>query len=292
MVAKHSSVTRAAEILNIAQPAVSAHLRGLEESLGARLVQKQGRNIELTQAGERAYAWATEVLQRSTEMFLDISDIKKGVIGQIKLAASMVVGTYTLPDIIVDFHREYPGAKVCTSIVSPLLATQAVLSGDSDFGVTLIDPNQDTSRLNIHLLWKEPLYLIAALDSKRVGDVATLPELAIQQFITPMKGQIARELNEEALRAAGIVKTQSILEFGHPEPILRAIHADAGIGFVFYSALPRNLEEHGLRRVKTPDIDISIPLFLIHEKKAVLSKPQKDLMQKIREYFANLQPRA
>lgn len=290
MVARYSSVSRAAERLNIAQPAVTAHLRGLEESLDTQLVQKVGRNIELTKAGERAYLWATEVLQRSSEMLLDVADIKKGVIGHTKLAASMVVGIYTLPDIIIDFHKEYPGAKISTSIVSPKLATEAVLSGDCDFGVTLIDPNQDTSRLEIELLWKEPLFLVAALDSSLIGDTANLAELASLPFVTPLEGQIARELIDEALRTAGVVRTQSVLEFGHPEGILCAIRADRGAGFIFQSALPSDLEKEGLRLVRTPQIDIAMPLFLIHEKKTVFSAPQKVLMQKIRAAFSDLKP--
>lgn len=291
MIAEHASVTRAAEHLNIAQPAVSAHLRGLEESLDVQLVRKIGRNIELTQAGKRTYYWAVEVLQRSSDMLLDLTDIKKGVIGHTKLASSMVAGTYTLPDIIIDFHKEYPGAKVSTLIVSPKQATQAVLAGDCDFGITLIDPNQDTSRLEMELLWKEPLYLIAALNSELIGDVATLSELSSIPFITPLKDQIARVLVDEALRATGVVRTRSVLEFGHPDSILRAVRADVGAGFIFQSALPSNLEKKGLRLVKTPQIDIAMPLFLTYDKRTVFSAPQEDLIRKIRSSYAELKPR-
>ncbi|ATG48539.1 LysR family transcriptional regulator [Celeribacter ethanolicus] len=287
IVAKYSSVTRTAEHLNIAQPAVTAHLRSLEESLGTQLVRKAGRNIELTQAGERVYSWATEVMQRSSEMFLDLEDIRQGILGETKIAATMVVGTYKLPDIIVRFHKEYPTSKVCMSMSSPRLATEAVLSGDCDFGVALIDPNQDTSRLEIELLWKEPLFLVAALNSSFVGNVASLSDLASLPFVTPRKGQIARELIDEALRTAGVVRTNSVLEFGHPEPILSAIRADIGVGFVFQSAVPANPEKDGLRIVQTPEIDIAIPLFLIHDKKMVFSAPQIELISEIRTTFAN-----
>ena len=89
-IAKFNSVTRAAEYLNIAQPAVTAHLRSLEKSLGVKLVRKAGRNIELTHAGRRTLAWAKETIQRSSDMFLDLADIKKGLIGRTRIASSMV----------------------------------------------------------------------------------------------------------------------------------------------------------------------------------------------------------
>ncbi len=133
-----------------------------------------------------------------------------------------------------------------------------------------------------------PLFLVAARDSALVGQVATLPRLAALPFVTPMKGQIARELIDEALRTAGVVRTNSVLEFGHPEPILAAIRADIGVGFVFQSALPADPESQGLRIVGTPGIDLAMPLFLIHDKKAVFSAPQTDLIDRIRATFAEL----
>lgn len=290
-VAMYSSVTQAAKALNIAQPAVTSHLRGLEASLGIQLVAKEGRNIVLTPAGERVYFWASEVMMRSSEMLNDLSDIKRGVIGHTRLAASMVVGTFALPDIIIDFNRSFPNVNVSTSIVTPALATQAVLSGDCDLGVTILDPNQNTSQLEIELLWREPLVLIAGLDSKLVGDVATRSELEQLPYITPVKGQIVRELIDEALRAVGVVRTRSVLEFGHPEPILRAIRADQGAGFVFQSTLPADLEANGLRWVKTPEVKMTMPLFLIYLRDAFFNKPQADLMDRMRSYFANAESR-
>lgn len=289
-VATYGSVTRAAEHLNVAQPAVTAQIRSLEEALGTRLVKKSGRNIVLTAAGERVSFWAAEVMKRSSEMLSDIADIKRGVVGHTRLAASMVAGTYALPDIIVDFNRHYPDVNVSTSILSPALATQAVLAGDCDFGVTILDPNQNTSQLEIELLWKEPLYLIAAQGSTSLGDLATRMDLENIPYITPVKGQIVRELIDETLRAFGVVRTRSVLEFGHPEPILRAIREDRGAGFVFQSALPVDLEANGLRRVQTPDMEISMPLFLIHASDTRFSQPQIDLLDRIRQEFSSKQP--
>ena len=223
-------------------------------------------------------------------MLADIADIKRGVVGHTRLAASMVAGTYALPEIIVEFNRGYPDVNVSTSIISPALATQAVVSGDCDFGVTILDPNQNTSQLDVELLWKEPLYLVAARNSSLLGEVATREDLERLPYVTPVKGQIVRELIDETLRAFGVVRTRSVLEFGHPEPILRAIRADRGAGFVFQSALPQDLAASGLRRVQTPHMPMAMPLFLIHSKDARFSQPQTELIDLIRKNFARKEP--
>ncbi len=269
---------------------MTAHLRGLEQSLGVQLVKKVGRNIALTPAGERVYFWASELMTRSSEMLHDLADIRRGVIGHTKLAASMVAGSYALPDIVIDFHRDFPDVIVSTSILSPMLATQAVLSGECDFGVTILDPNQNTSKLEIELLWQEPLHLLVASNSTLVGDVATRTELENLPYITPVKGQIVRELIDEALRTLGVVRTRSVLEFGHPEPILRAVRADQGAGFIFQSALPSHLEANGLRRVRTPQMKIAMPLFMIHPQEAKFTRAQTDLMNRIRTRFSIQKP--
>ncbi|MBN9888912.1 LysR family transcriptional regulator [Pelagibaca abyssi] len=291
-IARFNSVTRAAEHLNIAQPAVTAHLRSLEDSLDARLVRKVGRNIELTEAGQRTYQWATEVMQRSSEMLLDLADIRKGISGKTKIATSMVAGTYKLSEIVIEFKKHHPSMNISVSTATPFLATEAVLSGDCDFGVTLIDPSRDTSRLEMELLWREPLFLVAATDSKLVGDVAYMHEIATLPLVTPPKGQMARELIEEALRAVGVVRTNSVLAFGHPEPILNAIRADIGAGFVYQSALPPDPEKEGLRLVRTPEMNISLPLFLVYDKQATFSVMQTKLLDIIRQRFAALAPGA
>ncbi|MFK5978147.1 MAG: LysR family transcriptional regulator [Rhizobiaceae bacterium] len=289
VVAKFSNVTRASESLRIAQPAVTAHLRGLEEKLNVKLVRRVGRNIELTEAGEHVYSWAGNVLARSSDLLRDISGIEEGEIGRAYLASSMVVGTYVLPHILIAFRKKYAGAWTSTSISNPFLATEAVRSGDCDFGVTLLDPNQDTSDLVIELLWKEPLHLVAARHSKLVGKTASIKELDTFPYITPIHGQIARDQIDEALRNLGVVRTQSIMEFGHPESILQAVKADIGVSFVFQSALRNVLERGELRRVKTPGLEISIPLFLIYNKNKHFSKLQIRLMDDIRSAFEVIQ---
>ncbi|TMV15318.1 LysR family transcriptional regulator [Arenibacterium halophilum] len=290
MVARYGSVTRAAQHLSVAQPAVSAHLRSLEQSLDTKLVRKSGRNIELTLPGQRIHAWAEEIIQRSSEMFLDLADIERGVIGKIRMAASMVAGSYKLSDVVIAFKKENPLVHISLSVATPHVATEAVLSGDSDFGVTLIDHSRDTSRLKTELLWREPLYLVAASHSRLVGPVARREDLASIPLVTPPKGQMAMasELIDEALRAVGVAGTNSVLAFGHPESILNAIRADIGAGFVYQSTLPDDLTGSGLRIVETPDVEIAMPLYLIYDRNIRLSPVEKQLLERIRAAYKEL----
>jgi len=284
-IAKFSNVTRAAERLGIAQPAVTAHLRGLEDKLDAKLVRKVGRNIELTEVGESVYRWASDMIARSSEMVREVSGIEEGVIGRAFLASSMVVGTYVLPDIIIEFQKTHPGASISTSISNPRIANESVRTGDCDFAVTILDTNQNTNDLLLEYLWKEPLRLVTAADSSLVGKTATVEQLMTLPYVTSPQGQIARDAEDEVLRAAGIVQRNVVLEFGHPEPILRAVHEGVGVSFSHESALRDDLNKFDLRIVDTPGVEIGIPLYLIYHRDKILTQLQQRLLEDIRAAF-------
>src|SRR4051812_45958842 len=97
LVVEERSVTRAATLLMIAQPAVSSQLRALEEWLGARLFVRRGNRLVLTEAGERADAWAKGILASAAELRRGVEGIELGSGGTVVAAASMGVGSYLLP---------------------------------------------------------------------------------------------------------------------------------------------------------------------------------------------------
>ncbi len=113
------SVTRAADRLCIAQPVVTAHVRSMEARLGYALVRRSGRNIALTEAGERIYRWATEVITRTREVERELAGLESGEMGNAVVATSMSVGSYALPPLLLDFHRLHPDGLVTVEISNP-----------------------------------------------------------------------------------------------------------------------------------------------------------------------------
>src|SRR4051812_6364004 len=77
------SVSRAAERLYVAQPVVSAHIKSLEERVGAKLLQRRDNRMVLTEAGEVAYSWARDLLTRSREMQREVEGLIDGSRGTV-----------------------------------------------------------------------------------------------------------------------------------------------------------------------------------------------------------------
>src|SRR5437899_4320411 len=101
-------VTRAAEALSVSQPAVTPRLRRLERVLGARLVERQGRRLALTAAGQAVLPLARQALQILEQIPAAISEVQGLLRGEIDLGASTTVGEFLLPKRLSAFAQAYP----------------------------------------------------------------------------------------------------------------------------------------------------------------------------------------
>jgi DNA-binding transcriptional LysR family regulator len=133
-VAERQHVTRAAEALNIAQSAVSASIAALEGRHGAKLFNRVGRHIELTEAGALFLAEARAVLARaeSAELVLsELGDLKRGVLS---VHVSQTITGYWLPRHLAAFRRSHPGVAIRLSMVNTSQTAAAVRGGEADLG--------------------------------------------------------------------------------------------------------------------------------------------------------------
>ena len=133
-VAERQHVTRAAEALNIAQSAVSASIAALEGRHGAKLFNRVGRGIELTEAGALFLAEARAVLARAESAELVLSELGGLKRGALSVHASQTIAGYWLPRHLVAFHRAYPGVAIRLSIGNTAQAAAAVRGGEADLG--------------------------------------------------------------------------------------------------------------------------------------------------------------
>lgn len=282
LVCQLQSVTRAAEKIGVAQPVVSAHLRFLEDKLGVRLFARQGRRVVLTAAGERALAWATEIVTRTREFERELEVPSGDLAGSVALAASMTVASYSLPPALARFSHRNPSSTIAVTISNPQGVTDAVRSGDCDFGVTILDPRHDLGGLIVERLWEEQLVLVAAPDFEGLGHTAVAEELSQVPFVSAPRHQVRRELEEDALRAYGIVRENVRLEFGHPEAIKQAVRNHAGVAFVMETSVQHELAGGQLRRVAMPQVSLPVPTFMVHRRGKAFSRLQKLLLEFLR----------
>ncbi len=136
-VAKQKSFSKASQLLFISQPAISKHIRNLEEQYATRLFERKGVSIELTEAGRFLYEKLTEVkaIQDQTEFELSaIKDLLQ-VKGTLKLGASTTVALYILPKVLSAFQSRYPQIVINLLNRNTEIVLQALLNGEINLGI-------------------------------------------------------------------------------------------------------------------------------------------------------------
>lgn len=275
-VAELHSMTRAAAQLCISQPVVTAHIRSLEQRLGVTLFKRDGRGIVLTEGGSRVLKWAQGVVTRTRELERELAGSLAEGPEQALVAASMSAGSYLLPGVVCDFRELHPDGLVQILISTPQEALQAVRAGGADFAVVMMLPEQNIDGLIVQPLWDETLLLMSAPDSRWIGATARRDELQFVPFISTYS-KVMRQLEEGQVRSNGIAPRRIVMELGHPAAQMEAVRRDVGVCFFLQSSVQREVDRGELRRVHTPDVDMSIPLYLVRRKDKELSPFQREL---------------
>ncbi|MDB5210890.1 MAG: LysR family transcriptional regulator YeiE [Sediminibacterium sp.] len=136
-VAQQKSFSKASQVLYISQPAISKHIKSLEEYYKTKLFDRKGIHIELTPAGKLLFEKLTEVkrIQEQTEFELSgINDVMQAK-GVLKLGASTTVALYILPKVLSSFNQHYPQINISLLNRNSEIVLEALLNGDIDLGI-------------------------------------------------------------------------------------------------------------------------------------------------------------
>lgn len=153
-VAELRSFRKAAEVLHVSQPALSRTIAGAEEALGARLFDRDTRNVRTTSAGEELAPIARRILAEFESSLGELGEFLAGHRGRIVVATLPSIGASFLPSAIAEFVDMYPGIDFVIRVMTTKPVLAAVDSGDADFGICL-EPGIDRNFRYTHLIEDE-----------------------------------------------------------------------------------------------------------------------------------------
>jgi len=281
LVVELGGISRAADHLIVAQPVVTAHVQSLQRRLGVKLLYREGRRMRMTDAGERVYAWASETLSRTRELMRELDGVNEGDRGTVAIAASMTVGSYTLPAVLAGFRLRRPAAAITLSVSDPEHAVNAVETGQADFAVIAVDTPPDNPALDADVVGREEIVLVAAADYE--PDVESLPVAALTDtpLISSPVGGVRRGVIDAQLAANGVRPRNIAIELGHPEAMKRAALDGLGMCLLFQNSVAREIGDGTLREIAIEDARMSVPLMIIQRTNKRLSPIQRELRDAI-----------
>lgn len=204
-VADARSFSKAAQLLSIAQPALSRRIRGLEVELRQALFLRNGRGVTLTPAGTRLLEHARGILEQVQRARAELDESRDTPVGRVALGMPPSVGRMLSGPLVSEFRARYARASI--SIVEGLTVhiLEWLAMGRVDAGIVYNPPA--SPNVELQPLVEQSLCLISAPEATDRGASVSLKDLPNYQLIIPTRPHTIRMLVESRLSAVGIKPT-------------------------------------------------------------------------------------
>jgi len=268
-VARLCSFSRAAEKRFRTQPAISSQIRALEEEVGARLLDRSGGKVSLTQSGKLFQKYAEQTLESRKAVLTAIAETERVPRGEIIVGANEGTCLHILPEVFAEFKRKYPDVAVNIKRSDYAKILESVIDNSVDFGVVSL-PVTDT-RLTVVLIHRDELVIIAPPHHPLAKmKSATLAEAAKFPLVVPKAGH-TRDALENLLHEHKL-KPRYAMELDSSELLKRFVAADVGVGFIARSNVSEDVKAGVLSAVPFSDAQIRRDLALVFRKDKALSR--------------------
>lgn len=255
-VAKTKSYTKSAEILNITQPAVSQHIKFLEDEYGVNLIKKYGRGFDLTEEGLILFQYAEkiEVLYRALEMKLKN---KSGIIKTYNVGASMTIGGYVLPHILAKYKKIYPNISILLQVNNTKEILEKLINGKLDFA--LIEGPFDRTKFMFKKFKDDELILAVSNEHSFAKETEVSVEKILKgNLILREKGSGTRRIFEDKIIELGYNPNDlnGYMEIGSISAIKSLIESNLGYSVISKETIKKELILGDIKAVDIKDVHI------------------------------------
>lgn len=227
------SFSAAGRAMGVSQPAVTMQVQALEADVGATLLDRRYRRVDLTEAGQALLPHARKVLEQLDEARDDIAATSGTVSGRLRIAASTTPGVYVVPALLGSFVERFPEVGVSVAVADTAQVIEAVESGHADLGVggSLVRG----ARVGFEEIGRDELVLIASPSHRLAGAKSIeLSGLCDETWVFRESGSGTRQAAERLLADNGldVSELRVAVELGTGEAILSAVEGRLGVAII------------------------------------------------------------
>ena len=252
-VLEHGGIGAAARATDLSQPAVTARMRRLEESLGTTLLTRSARGVAPTPAGERLAEYARRVQALLDEASVEVpaSDAK---LGRLSIVASTTIAAYVLPPALASFRARYPQVPFDVTVANTREAIDAVRDQGVPLGLVEGHPRAPGVRLEP---WVDD-EIVPVVGAQTPWRPSRAQDLEGLPLLWRESGSGTRAVVTRALSRAGVRRRprDGDLELASSEAIVGACAAGLGLAFLSRWTLAPHLASGRLRPVPALGLEI------------------------------------
>jgi len=280
-VATFGGFHRAAETLRLSQPAVSARIKALEESLGSTLFARSRNALTLSDAGRILRPFAEQLLKTASQARQAVHELKPASGGPLQIAAALSISVYFLPDVLKRFQRAHPKVIIAIRPGHSKEVLEMVLNEEAEIGLarSLQHPMIETISLR-----DDPLLLVAhPVQGPTRARHARLEQVAAWPLIFYERGSSDWTLTHSLFRRAGLVPNIAF-EVDTIETAKRMVERDLGSAFLPQLAVGREIRAGKLLAIKLLDAEpLRRSLDVIHPRQRPLRGQAQAFLRALKE---------
>lgn len=227
-VAQEKSMTKAAERLQMSQPAVSIQVKKLHDHFGIELFEVIGKQLYLTEAGRELYQAQILVQQSLENAEMSLSQLRGAMKGSLRIAA-VSTAKYVMPYILGAFQKQHANISISLKVSNRAEVISALRENSCDFAVFSQLPND--LALDYTDLMDNPLVFAAAKDHPKLGKQLKVAHLKDEALVLREKGSGTRMVMEELFEKEDM-RIDPVMELSTNEGVKHAIMAGIGISLV------------------------------------------------------------
>lgn len=253
-VVEKENFSKAGEELHMSQPALSQYIKDLEETLGARLLERSNRYVYLNKAGEIVYRYAKEIIALYSKMQLSLDDLTNHLRGPISIGASYTFGEYILPRVIATLRRGYPQVLPSVKIGNTKQIVDLVAAHQIDIGI--IEGSFYNEKLYTKMIANDEMFVVASPEHPLAvspNKEISISELMDEVWILREKGSGTREAADQLFELHNI-EPEHIMEFGSTQLIKETVKEGMGITLLSKWAIETEEEEGSIRKIPVKEL--------------------------------------
>ncbi|MBT3205764.1 MAG: LysR family transcriptional regulator [Gammaproteobacteria bacterium] len=273
-------VEQAGKSLHIGQPAVTKRLRALDECYGMPLMQRKGRKLELTTAGDRVYAFSRLALDHQTSLLEDLQSLTQGQ-NKLRLEVTFAIGEQLLPSLLLSFADNHPEYRLQSRMGYSRRIETRLATGLSD--LALIEKAPDHPDILVQKWFEDELILVCA-PNHSLSSLSVIPiqELTRQKFVLRESQSSMRIILDQKLQDAGILKLPISLEVGSTDTIVEMLSRGLHMSFLPKFAVKDALKNNLLRHINVDPLKIKVTLWIARNRSSINNPVAEAFIQLLR----------
>ncbi|MFC5451803.1 LysR family transcriptional regulator [Paenibacillus aestuarii] len=290
VIAETGSVTRAAELMRISQPAITAQVKKFEKELSLTLLKPQGRGVALTPAGETMAMLANRLFAVEKQIEQYAEEYAAGTKGHIQIAATYLPAHFLMPSWIAKFKRQYEQVEMNITTTNSSGALHMLQHAEVDLAIYGGLPEAYPDSIATEHLFQDELWFVVAPGNRYANQHISLDEMMQEPFVMREEGSSTRERLLSLCRTYNAPLPRITLQFNGLHEAIQAVIAGYGANFVSSLVVREYVERGELCRVHVQGIHLRNTIAICTRKDEPLSAAAANWIALVRQNPYRIKP--